>query len=102
MNGWGVSDQFLTTDVKNVWLIQGVTIAAGETFKLADADWAKINLGATPDAAIEIGKAYTLTSGGENMSLSAAFTGDIALQTSGRCLQNDFDSTLTNTEKSER
>lgn len=83
MNGWGVSDEFLTTDVKNVWLIQGVTIAAGEGFKLADADWSKINLGATPDAAIEVGKAYTLTSGGENMSLSAAFTGDIKLQLQG-------------------
>lgn len=83
MNGWGTDLEFLTTDVKNVWLVQGVSIAAAQTFKVADADWSSINLGGDDAVALEIGKAYTLVSGGANIVCPSAFTGDVELKIQG-------------------
>lgn len=83
MNGWDTSSQFLTTDFKNNWLIQGVSIADGQGFKIADADWSAINLGLEPGSTVEAGKTYNLVAGGDNMTMSGAFNGDIKLQLQG-------------------
>lgn len=85
MNGWGADAawEFLTTDVKGVWLVQGVTIADGQGFKVADADWGSMNYGGAADVALEIGKAYALVSGGDNIVCPDNFTGDIELRLQG-------------------
>lgn len=83
MNGWGESDEFLTTDFKNNWLIQGVSIADGQGFKIADADWSAINLGLEAGSTVEAGHTYNLVAGGDNMTMSGAFNGDIKLQLQG-------------------
>lgn len=83
MNGWGETDQFLTTDFKNNWLIQGVSIADGQGFKVATSDWSTINLGLESGATVEAGHTYNLIQGGENMTMSGAFNGDIKLQLQG-------------------
>lgn len=85
MNGWGADPawEFLTTEVKNVWLIQGVTIGAGEAFKVADPDWASVNLGGAPGETLTIGAAFTLASGGENIVCPDDFSGDIELKVQG-------------------
>lgn len=83
MNGWDTSAQFLTTDFKNNWLIQGVSIADGQGFKIADADWGTINLGLEPGSTVEAGKTYNLVSGGDNITMSGAFNGDIKLKLQG-------------------
>lgn len=86
-NGWGAdaNSEFLTTEVKNVWKVQAVTLSGG--FKVADANWASVNLGGSADAgAIEIGKPYQLTSGGDNINIDS-FTGSVTLkQSAGKYL----------------
>ena len=85
MNGWANEGawEFITTEVKNVWLVQGVTIGAGDGFKVADADWGPINLGGAAGEVLAIGKAFTLASGGENITCPEAFTGDVELKIQG-------------------
>lgn len=84
MNGWGAEAawEFMTSDVKNVWYVKNVTIAAGQGFKVADADWGAVNLGGGEDA-LEIGKAYALVSGGNNIVCPEAFTGSIQYKVQG-------------------
>lgn len=82
MNDWGTSMQFVTSDIKNIWYVYGVTIASGVEFKVADADWANYNLGAGEDP-IEIGKAYALVSGGGNITCPDNFTGDVQCKLQG-------------------
>lgn len=70
--------EFKTTDVKNTWKIDNITIAAGE-FKVADPSWSEVNLGSngTP---IMLGVNYTCEFGGGNMILDTAFEGSITLR----------------------
>ncbi len=85
-NDWGnpAESEFLTTEIKNVWKVQAVTIS-GE-FKVADANWAAVNLGAGENA-LEIGKAYELTPGGGNIAIDGSFTGSATLkQSAGKYL----------------
>lgn len=82
MNGWDTSMEFLTTEFKNSWIIEGVTIAADQTFKVADANWSAINLGAG-DVALEFDKAFDLVSGGNNIAVPEAFTGSVQLAIQG-------------------
>lgn len=84
MNGWGSDSawEFMTSDIKNIWYVKNVTIAAGEEFKVADADWGSINLGLGEDP-LEIGKAYVLVSGGGNIVCPDAFTGNIEFKVQG-------------------
>lgn len=82
MNGWDTSMEFLTTDYKNSWIIEGVTIAADQTFKVADANWSAINLGAS-DVALEFNTAYDLVSGGANIAVPGSFVGNVTLQVQG-------------------
>lgn len=79
MNGWDTSNEFLTTDFKNNWIVKGITINAGETFKIADADWSSVNFGSNGEA-LEIGVPYVLLKDGGNIECPAYFSGDIKLQ----------------------
>lgn len=87
MNNWGTSLQFLTTDVKNVWSVSGINLAAGGEFKVADEGWSDINLGAYKvdgnDQAITPGVKYTLESGGGNIKIEDAFSGSATLTLKG-------------------
>lgn len=84
MNGWGADAawEFMTSEVKNVWYVKGVTIPAGTEFKVADADWGATNLG-LDEAPLEIGKAYALVSGGGNITCPDDFTGDVEFKVQG-------------------
>ena len=79
--------EFKTTDVKGVWEIASVTIPAG-AFKVADANWGDINLGAHKvdgaDAPIVAGEKYTLESGGGNIIIEESFTGKVTLRQKGK------------------
>lgn len=74
---------FLTTDEKNVWRIANVTLAAGTSFKVADANWGAVNLGSGAESSdvIEVGTPYTLLSDSNsgNINLNEAFTGSATL-----------------------
>lgn len=83
-NGWDTSTQFLTTDVKGVWEVASVTIGANTSFKVADAEWSELNLGAHQtdgaDAPIASGEKYLLTVGGSNILCPAGFSGKATLR----------------------
>lgn len=87
MNNWGngAGDldgwEFKTSDVKNIWYVKNVTIAAGTEFKVADADWGSVNYGGS-EGDIVIGKAYLLGTGA-NMVCPEAFTGDVQYKVQG-------------------
>ncbi len=85
-NGWTNpdSDEFLTTDENNIWETGVVTIPAGNTFKVADAAWGPINLGAT-SAELKINQPYTLNDGDNpgNLTCPEDFTGIARLQLMG-------------------
>ena len=82
MNGWGTDVEFKTTEFKNIWIVENVTIAEGESFKVADATWGAINYGGA-DEPFEFDKTYTLTLGGSNITCAEAFTGNVKLQLQG-------------------
>ncbi len=82
MNGWDTSNEFLTTNFKNNWIVKGITINAGETFKIADEGWSSLNLGSNGEA-LEIGVPYVLQKDGGNIECPAYFSGDIKLQLKG-------------------
>lgn len=86
MNDWGADAayEFKTTDVKNVWEVESVTIADGTVFKVADANWGDINLGGAAEdgvvPAITAGAKYSLEKGGGNIKMDGNFTGKATLQ----------------------
>lgn len=86
MNGWDTSNEFLTTNFKNTWIVTGITINAGETFKIADAGWSSVNLGSNGEA-LEIGVPYVLQKDGGNIECPASFSGDVKLQLKGGSYQ---------------
>lgn len=86
MNGWDTSNEFLTTDLKNNWIVKGITINAGETFKIADVDYSSVNFGSNGEA-LEIGVPYVLLKDGGNIECPAYFSGDIKLQLKGGSYQ---------------
>lgn len=86
MNGWDTSNESLTTNFKNTWIVSGITINAGETFKIADAGWSSVNLGSNGEA-LEIGVPYVLQKDGGNIECPASFSGDVKLQLKGGSYQ---------------
>lgn len=88
MNGWGADAawEFQTTDVKGVWECPNVTIGAGTEFKVADANWGDINLGAPAGDGknvIKAGAKYQLELGGGNIKIDEAFKGSAKLNKKG-------------------
>ena len=83
--GWAALPEwnFLTTDTKNVWEISNVTLSAGTLFKVADANWGAINLGAG-DQYIVAGTPYVLAGGDNpgNIEVKDDFTGKATLSLS--------------------
>lgn len=70
-NKWQTTDPF--TFVGNgIYEISGINMASDATFKIATSGWDVVNLGATPDVALEIGVEYPLTDIGENIPLPTA------------------------------
>ena len=45
MNGWGTTDEFMTTEYAEVWILDNVAFLADQAFKVATSDWSTINLG---------------------------------------------------------
>ena len=86
---WDAKDEWelVASGEKNVWVLRDKTIPAGTDFKVADASWAPINLGA-PDfggAYLYPNEPYTLTSGNSgNLTIASEFTGDVVLSLNGR------------------
>ena len=81
MNNWGNDGldgtdwQFKTGAEKDTWETPVITIPAGTEFKVADADWSSINLGAG-DPEINPGEAYNLAaSDAGNIKMAVDFTG---------------------------
>lgn len=83
MNGWGAEAawEFKTSDIKNIWYVKGVSVAAGTEFKVADADWSAVNLG-LGDNAFEIDAPYVLGGGG-NIVCPDDFYGGIQYKVQG-------------------
>ncbi len=84
MNGWDTSKEFLTTDLKGIWECPNVTINPDQTFKVADATWSDIDLGAPADKeTVTPGAPFALDRGGKNIKVSASFTGNVTLRMKG-------------------
>lgn len=84
MNGWGSEDdyQFLTTSTFGVSVINDVTMAAGQEFKVADSSWGSINMGG--EGAMTIGSPYKLINGGGgNITMPEDFSGTVTLTQKG-------------------
>lgn len=85
MNGWGAEPawEFLTTTKANVYTLQGVSIAKGTGFKIADSSWGSINCGAKGN--LEFNKRYSLDNAGSsgNITMPEDFNGNITLYQSG-------------------
>lgn len=86
-NNWNAENQFITTDTKGVWECTGLVIGGGTTFKVADANWGDVNLGAhktdDADAPIVEGVKYALENGGSNILCPNAFRGKAVLRLKG-------------------
>lgn len=88
MNEWGATEEweFRTTDTPDEYVIKNRTIASGTEFKVADANWAFINLGANNYSMFLVGEPYTLYWGwgnSDNIVLYTDFTGDVRLSKKG-------------------
>lgn len=70
--------EFKTTDVKDTWKIDNISIPAGE-LKVADPTWSEVNLG-TNGEPIMLGVNYTCSFGGDNIILGTAFQGSMTLR----------------------
>ena len=91
MNGWGAGPfdatattpaewQFVTGPEQDTWVIDNVSIAAGQTFKVADESWGDINLGAVDSGTVTPGVSFALSNGNSgNLSLTEDFTGKITV-----------------------
>lgn len=73
---------------EGVYTISGVDMPVSENpvFKIASADWATVDLGATPDVSLEMNKEYPLTEHGQNIRIprelkNATFTVNIPAKT---------------------
>ena len=82
MNGWGNENswEFKTTAYEGVYEIANVSIDANTGFKVADADWSKVNLGqGSEPMALDV--AFPLYNDGNsgNINLSEPFSGTISL-----------------------
>lgn len=69
-NGWDTSHPF-TKRADGMYVIEGLSIEhTGECeFKVASSDWSTVDLGATEGSTFELGKVYTMTDHGKNISL---------------------------------
>lgn len=81
---WGAIPQYqlATGETKDSWAIKNVTIPKDTQFKIADADWKVVNLGApgeTEPVAVEPGKSFKLAASGKNLTVDKEFRGDILL-----------------------
>lgn len=92
MNDWGAPAEyeFLTSEEANVYYIESVTIPAETEFKIADANWANINMGGTCGevTTIEPGTAFELNTdpangGPGNLKFNVNFTGRVTLTQKG-------------------
>lgn len=83
MNEWGATEEweFRTTDNADEYVIKSCTIASGTEFKVADANWASIILGANNYSMFLVGEPYTLYDwvNSDNIVLYTDFTGDVRL-----------------------
>ena len=84
MNGWGADPayEFILTDKVSTWEVADLTIDAGTEFKVADADWGTVNLGAGSTGTIVPGVPFPLD-GGDNIKLGENFKGNVVLTVSG-------------------
>lgn len=86
MNSWGADDayQFILSDKVSVWEVDKVTIDAGTEFKVADANWDAVNLGAGADPTVMPNVACPLQQGSnDNLKMGVDFTGNAMLTLSG-------------------
>ena len=81
MNEWGASEEWQMESLgNNVWKFvcaEGQEIAAGNAFKIADADWNVYNIGAGDDPTILFGVDTEVFNGGnpQNITLEDTFNG---------------------------
>lgn len=86
LNSWNAEDayEFILTDKVSTWEIADVSISAGTQFKVADANWGDVNLGAGADPIVTAGVACPLAQGSnDNLQMGADFTGKAVLKKSG-------------------
>lgn len=96
MNGWGGGPfdpnatkaaewQFVTGEEQDTWVYKNISIEKGTEFKVADAEWNNINLGAADEVtAVTPGTLFTCELGGgsKNLTVAEDFKGNITLSLS--------------------
>lgn len=87
-SNWDALDEweFVASGEKNVWVLRDKTIPAGTSFKVADANWGYINLGAPDfsDGYLYPNTPYALSSDNSgNLMVASDFTGDVVVSLSG-------------------
>lgn len=76
MNGWGTDNQLVYADGQ--YSVTLTLTAADYEFKIADADWASVNIGAPSDTPVIIGSDFELSAGSNpaNIKLTISSDGD--------------------------
>lgn len=84
MNGWGTSNEFLTTTEAGVYIISDMEIGEGVEFKVATEDWGTINAG-TNGSPLQINVPYYMehSSNSGNITCPSDFMGDVQLVVKG-------------------
>jgi len=88
MNEWTAPAawEFISASDRNTYEVKNVTIADGTEFKVADAAWGAINMGAGDAGSdIEAGKPYNLNTGNNpgNLKMKGDFSGRAVLRVDG-------------------
>lgn len=76
LNDWGTANPFTYAD--GVYTTTATIVAGSYEFKIADADWAVVNVGAGSNSAVVLGEALTLSQGSNpgNLSITIDTDGD--------------------------
>lgn len=85
INGWDALPEyeFVTTNERDVYIFRNITLAENDEWKIADSSWGDINLGIGSDAKLEVNVPVELASGGGNIKMEFAFSGNIRLEKKG-------------------
>lgn len=86
INEWNALPEYelVTTSERDSYIFKGITLAEGDSWKLADADWGTINLGLkSSDVKVTVNTAIELADKGANIDMDFNFEGNILLQKTG-------------------
>ena len=89
INNWGndgltAADEFLTTSERDVYVLKGISLKTDDEFKVADKDWAAVNLGIDIEKTpLKLNEPIAMVSNGPNIKMTFDFEGNLRLEKKG-------------------